>query len=65
MNINCEVFFSNACISSPACVFPLLLLIFYFIFVKETVSKAVKNRFCLHEISHTCHIFTSSPCCNC
>jgi hypothetical protein len=51
MSINCKVFFSNAYISSPACLFP-LLLIFYFIFVKENVCEAVKNRFCLHEISH-------------
>jgi hypothetical protein len=38
-------------------------ILFYFIFVKENVCKAVKNRFFLHEISHIFHIFTL-PCCN-
>ena len=61
---NSNVLFSNAYISRPACLFP-LLLIFYFIFVKENVCKAVQNSFCLHEISHLYHIFTTSPCCNC
>jgi hypothetical protein len=51
MSVNCKVFSSNAYISSPACLFP-LLLIFYFIKKKKNVCKAVKNKFCLREISH-------------